>query len=558
MAKVLFINPIVREEEEPKHVPMGIAQLAAIIIKKGHKVQVYDHNAWRASDEQIEDVLKSDAWDIVAIGGITTAYASIKKLVKLTRNLFPNVIIGLGGGVLTSIPKEIMSWLPEVDVGFIGESYVTFPEILSLIDQKQNDWKKIDGTISRIGNNEYYISPQRKLIENLDDLPYPAYDLFPLEEVYFKNSALMYSEEGMRATRRLDINASIGCSLVCKFCYHLGIAGDMRYSKDQKGNVTTIDFDKPKNYSRTIRYNSPEYVVKLAKFIKDKYDVNYVYFLDENLMTMDVYSRRIWMKEICKLWKEYDLVPKKRKDGTWSGLYWSGTSHATLCEPGVLKIMAEAGCAHLVYGYEHFDDRILKTMGKGSTRKTNIRSFFWTIEAGIRPIPNQIIGFPDEDFESLKIQMKGWDDLGVMVKPHFATAYPGSEWFTVFRKKILEQYKGQGSKLGLKDDLEAYILDLGDASRVSATISTNFNAVELAGLREIMVQRQYDKIDNYEQQWRKINSIKDGYPSTLVETEIEKFEKSKGIISNKEKFLTEVQKFEKEKRVALNDNLKLS
>ena len=28
MAKVLFINPIVREEEEPKHVPMGIAQLA--------------------------------------------------------------------------------------------------------------------------------------------------------------------------------------------------------------------------------------------------------------------------------------------------------------------------------------------------------------------------------------------------------------------------------------------------------------------------------------------------------------------------------------------------
>ena len=54
--------------------------------------------------------------------------------------------------------------------------------------------------------------------------------------------------------------------------------------------------------------------------------------------------------------------------------------------------------------------------------------------------------------------MKAWDDLGVMVKPHFATAYPGSEWFTVFRKKIAEQYKGQGAKLGLKDDLEAYIL----------------------------------------------------------------------------------------------------
>ena len=203
-----------------------------------------------ASDEEVSEVIKSDAWDIVAIGGITTAYASIKKIIRLTRALLPDVTIGLGGGVLTSIPKEIMSWLPEVDIGFIGESYVTFPEVLSMIDQKKKDWKKINGTISRIENNKYFISPQRELIQNLDDLPYPAYDLFPLEEVYFKNSALMYSEEGMKATRRLDINASIGCSLICKFCYHLGIAGDMRYQKNQNGNVTSIEFDKPKNYSR--------------------------------------------------------------------------------------------------------------------------------------------------------------------------------------------------------------------------------------------------------------------------------------------------------------------
>lgn len=515
MAKVLFINPIVREEEAPKHVPMGIAQLAAISIKLGHKIQIYDHNAWRADDEQLSDVIKAEEWDIIGIGGITTAYASIKKLVRLIKTLKHDQLIGLGGGVITSLPKEMMEWLPEVDIGFIGESYKTFPEILSMIDSKKNDWYKIKGTISRKNNGELFISPQRDLIENLDDLPYPAYELFPLEEVYFKNSALMYSEEGMMATRRLDINASIGCSLICKFCYHLGIAGDMRYKQDKDGNVINIEFDKPKNYTRTIRYNSPEYVVKLAKYIKDKFNANFAYFLDENLMTMDVYSRRVWMKEICRLWKEFDLVPKKKKDGTWTGLHWSGTSHATLCEPGVLKMMREHGCSHLVYGYEHFDDRILKTMGKGSTRKTNLRSFFWTIESGIRPIPNQIIGFPEEDFDSLRNQMKAWDDLGMVVKPHFATPYPGSEWFTTFREDIEKQYFGRGKALGLKDDLEAYILDLGDASRISAVISKNFNAVELAGLREMMLHRQYDKIDAYEKEWRIKNNIKPGEPSTL-------------------------------------------
>ena len=62
-------------------------------------------------------------------------------------------------------------------------------------------------------------------------------------------------------------------------------------------------------------------------------------------------------------------------------------------------------------------------------------------------------------------------------------------------------------------------MDLGDASRVSATISKNFNAVELIGLREMMVHRQYDKIDRYEQEWRKKYKIPEGESSTLVKQE---------------------------------------
>ncbi len=94
-----------------------------------------------------------------------------------------------------------------------------------------------------------YFTPERELLHNLDELPYPAYDLFPLEDVYFKNSQVPYSEEAMMATRRLDINASIGCSLICKFCYHLGIAGDMRYEKDKNGKKAQQSLDcsaKPK------------------------------------------------------------------------------------------------------------------------------------------------------------------------------------------------------------------------------------------------------------------------------------------------------------------------
>jgi anaerobic magnesium-protoporphyrin IX monomethyl ester cyclase len=93
-----------------------------------------------------------------------------------------------------------------------------------------------------------------------------------------------------------------------------------------------------------------------------------------------------------------------------------------------------------------------------------------------------------------------------MVKPHFATPYPGSEWFTVYRKAIEEQYKG---------DLESFILDLGDASKISAVISHNFNAIELVGLREMMVAQNYREIDSYEKIWRKNKNLSADEPSTL-------------------------------------------
>ena len=101
----------------------------------------------------------------------------------------------------------------------------------------------------------------------MDSLPYPAYDLSPLEEVYFKNSAMMYSEAGMRATRHLDINASIGCSLICRFCYHLGIAGDMRYQKDKNGNKLENDTD----FVQSLLENNNVAVVQGSAFGLDGY-----------------------------------------------------------------------------------------------------------------------------------------------------------------------------------------------------------------------------------------------------------------------------------------------
>jgi anaerobic magnesium-protoporphyrin IX monomethyl ester cyclase len=496
MAKVLFINPVIRQEDVPRHIPYGIALLAAIAMKAGHLVQVYDANAWRAGDDVLRQAIAADDWDVIATGGITTTYGHVKSICRLARQHGNKALVVVGGGLLTAMPREIMSLIPEIDIGVIGEAFRTFNEILDHVDEQQHSLAEIDGIIFRDGV-ELRLTAARGLLNDLDTLPAPAYELFPLEEVYFPNSQVLFSEEGMTAKRRIDINASYGCSLICKFCFHLGLSGDIKYVLDDNGAVD-VQFDTPGSYKRVIRFHSPRYIVNLVKSLNIRYGIDYVAFLDENMMTMDQYSRRTWLRGICDLWIAEGLQPSCVRQGvphdeSCRGVHWDGTSHATLCTQEILQKMHEAGCACLLYGYESFSPQILKRLGKGATRETNLRSFFWTLNAGIRPIPNQIIGFPSEDFASLHDDMRAWEELGIVVKPFFATPYPGSMWYDIYKERILAQYGG---------NLEKFLLELGDATKITAVISENFNAVELYGLRELMVNFDYDRIAEYEREWR--------------------------------------------------------
>jgi len=491
MAKVLLINPVVRMEDVPRHPPYGIAQLTAICEKLGHQIQVFDANAWRLPFDSVEEVLKADQWDFIGIGGITTTYSYVKSLVEACTKLEPKPLVTVAGGILTSMPHDIMKFMPGIDLGIVGEGYVTLPEILARLDQGSTNWSEVDGVIWRDEGGAAHLNKPRDLVKDLDTLPYPAWDYLPLD-IYFNNSSQVFSEEHMTAKRRLDINGSIGCSLICRFCFHLGLIGDLTVYD------TNGDRDVAFTYARDLRFHSPDYIVNMAVDMKKKYSIDFVSFLDENLMTMHVASGRTWMTEICEKWIDAGLQPSCVRENVphdpekCDGVHWSGTSHASLVDPEVLKAMRSAGCSDLIYGLESFSDRILKNLGKATTVQHNMNAITMTLEAGIRPRPNQIMGFPDEFFDSIYDTLDAWEKMGIVVKPFFATPYPGTEWYSIYEDKIKDQYDG---------DLEAFLIDLGDATKVTAVISENFTSVELLGLRELMVERDIRKIKEYEQIW---------------------------------------------------------
>lgn len=472
MARVLFVNPVVREEDVPRHIPYGIALLAAIAERDGHQVAVYDANAWRQSISKVADACKADDWDVIAIGGLTTTYGFIKQACKIIKASSPKSLLVAGGGFLTSMPLEIMEWVPEIDVGVVGEAFLTFPEILKMVDEGDRDFSQTLGVVYRdpVGP---VLNDARPVIHDLDTIPFPAWHLFPLEEIYFKNSSSLYSEDAYLATRRIDINGSYGCSLVCRYCWHLGTTGDMLIERNGDANDVVFTF------GRNLRYHSPEYIVGMVSRLKRVYSIDFANFLDENLMTMEASSGRKWLTSICDEWDRAGLTPI-RGVSPQPGVFWSGTSHASLHRADILARMQKSGCTHLVYGLESFDPKVLKNLGKGTTRQKNIDSVGICMSSGIIPIPNIIIGFPEESYESIRNTITALQDLGIHARPHFATAYPGSEWYYSYKHSIREQYEG---------DLEAYILDLGDATKITATISHNFTGMELLGLQEIVAKR---------------------------------------------------------------------
>src|SRR5258706_39131 len=185
----------------------------------------------------------------------------------------------------------------------------------------------------------------------------------------------------------MDINASYGCPFICRFCFHLGTAGDLQYlpAEDGSGGQEVVF-----THDRVNRWHSARYVVDMVKHVRNKYGVDFVLFLDEDVIAMDTASRHTWLPELCRLWIAEGLQPQCVRDGVphdpekCTGVHWGGTSHAALIRPETLKLMKEAGCSQLLYGLESFSARVLRNVGKGATPESNERAIRITLEAGIR------------------------------------------------------------------------------------------------------------------------------------------------------------------------------
>jgi radical SAM superfamily enzyme YgiQ (UPF0313 family) len=477
--RVLLINPPIREWSYPNIMPIGQGYVASVAMMDGHDVRVLDLNAERGEpvkqsaeaftrwiEARVLDALQRHQPDVIGTGGIITQYGRIKAIARLCKQECPNVPIVLGGGIASSAPEFMVRRLP-IDVAVQEEGEVTFSEVLSRLESRAS-LDGLKGIAYRheirpgdfdVRNNGLRPSVQAQR-RGLDSLPWPLRSRWPEDDVYKRNPvghlnwASKWTDGAAAAPGQYSVSmiASRGCPYAgraCDYCYaaYLG-----------------------KQY----RLRSPVEVVDEMQYLQERYDVTYIHFLDDLLMT----DYR-WALRLCSELRE-------RRDRTGFRVMWGGTCRTNIIaddvvrarregRPHMLEQAYDVGMRQAGYGIESGSPTILKLIDKsGQTVEKMELAIRETQRVMGYADCSFMVGSPGETADTVRETVDFCRRVGL--KPEvffFTTAYPGTAFWELALDRGLIRKAVTGEKGPADEDMiEQYFLCLGEQGE---SVRTNFS-----------------------------------------------------------------------------------
>lgn len=386
--KILLIQPLhekahlKRGERGSFNFPYGIGSIAAVLENNGFEVKVLDVQAEQIEKEEVAERIKNTDFDILGISAFSTQYNRVRELADFVKTNLKEKIIVVGGALATHSAKLTIE-TTLVDFCVIGEGEKTIIDLLSNLDNYEN----VKG-IAFKKDNQIIFTPERPYIENLDDLPRPAYHLFPIEKYLKYNSVaggygLKSKRRFRRPLRAMSLITQRGCPYRCGFC--------------------------SRNFSGA-RFMSAKRVIEEIKFLKEKYNLECIHISDELFLTS-----KARVEEFLPMIKDLKIT-------------WFCQGRVNLVNEELLKKMKDAGCVCIGYGIESGSQRILDDMKKDTTIKQIEDAMLMAKRINLHVKVQLIFGYPGEDENSVQETI----DLFKRVKHparrfNYIVPLPGSE-----------------------------------------------------------------------------------------------------------------------------------
>lgn len=334
--------------------PMGTLYVSAYLKRSG-VANVFTLNLNHRNGEEYDiltEVINSNNIDVVGLGGLSGEYQDLARIARYVREIKHDVIIMMGGGIITADPETAMTALPEVDYGMIGEGEVTIVELVGALT-RGNNLRCVDGLIFRGENRALVKTNPRKEIDCLDLLPFPDYEGFDYGE-YLKNNPDM-SDEGKRYSQ-VSVIGGRSCKFNCTFCFH---PSGSRY-----------------------RQRSLDSIFEEIDWLTSHYEISYI-ALREELFATD--NERV--REFCRRVEKYDFD-------------WSIQLRIDSVNQELVDLLKDTRCRYIFVGVESAVDEILRSMHKGITVKQIENALEMLYEAGLNSRSGVIMGDTLETHET--------------------------------------------------------------------------------------------------------------------------------------------------------------
>ena len=301
--------------------PLGTLYAAALMRKNGFEISLFDTNLLD-SPEKIETVLHQQRPEYLVIYDDGFNYLTKMCLTNMRDACFEMTALGKKYNckviICSSDSTDHYEKYLNNGADFIiqGEGEITLLELVNALENNESV-ESISGLVYQ-KENKATVNPKRAVLQNLDELPLPAWDLVDMES--YKR---IWAASNSPFT--LNIATTRGCPYKCNWC-----------AKPIYGN----------------RYNahSPEYIVNEIAFLNEKFGVSRFWMCD------DIFGLKPnWVQEFSRLLEEKQLHIS----------YYIQSRVDLLLKEDTIDALAKSGLEEVWVGAESASQKILDAMDKG-------------------------------------------------------------------------------------------------------------------------------------------------------------------------------------------------